>query len=280
MGRLLKRGGFSLATAMAVVALMASPAPAQNSMFPKGAPSGMNMSQLMSQLNSMGLGGMSGGMGGMSGGSMSGGLGGMSGGLGSISGGSMGGGGMGGMSGGLGGGGVSGNNFGGTRAGSNFGQNSGMGMGAQGQGNFVGRNANQFVGMNAMTGSNMQGGMNGGRQNFLGGNRGGLNLDGQQNFNQNGGMQQQVPLRAQQRIAFEYPRLAHPAMQTQVETRFNKLTTRHPHIQGVKFEADDAGLVVLRGEVKSESAAKLAEKLVRLEPGVKSVRSELTFPAK
>lgn len=274
MSRLLRSVAFSLAAAFAAVALTASPAAAQNSMFPKGVPSGMNMSQMMSQLNSMGMGGMSGGMGGMSGG-----LGGMSGGLGSMSGGaggSMGGGSMGGMSG---GGGVSGNNFGGARVGSNFGANSGMGMGAQGQGNFIGRNANQFIGMNAMTGSNMQGGMNAGRQNFLGGNRGGLNLDGQQNFNQNGGMQQQIPLRAQQRVAFEYPKVAHPAMQTQVETRFNKLTARHPHIQGVTFAADESGVVVLSGEVKSEAAAKLAEKLVRLEPGVKSVRSGLTFPA-
>jgi hypothetical protein len=192
------------------------------------------------------------------------------------------------MSGGLGGGGVSGNNFGGTRAGSNFGANSGMGganagmgMGAQGQGGFIGRGANQYVGMNAMTGGNMQGGFNGGGQNFLGGNRGGsgFNQRNGQNFNQNGSQQQQlVPIRAQQRIAFDYPKLATPAMQAQMETRFNKLTIKYPAMRAVAFATDDAGVVTLRGEVKSASAARLAENLVRLEPGVKSVQNELTFP--
>jgi osmotically-inducible protein OsmY len=88
-----------------------------------------------------------------------------------------------------------------------------------------------------------------------------------------------VPIRAQQRIAFEYPKITAPAMQTQAQVRFNKLTANSPAMRGVTLAAEDGGVVVLKGQVASESAAKLAEKLVRLEPGVKSVRSELTFPA-
>jgi len=263
-----------LVAGLCLLALGATPAMAQSSsMFGKGGSGsfgGMNMSQLMSQFGGMGgSGGMSGGMGGMSGG-----MGGMSGGMSGMSGGMSGG--MGGMSGGSG---VSGNNFGGSRAGTGFGANSGgMGMQGQGQGNFVGRNANQFVGMNAMTGGNMQG-MNGGRQG-LNGNRGGNNLNGMQNFNQNGGQQQQlIPLRAQQRVAFDYQRPSIPMMQNQVQTRFDKVTVRNPAFRGVTFAADPSGSVVLRGEVKSQAAARVAEKLARLEPGVKSVRSELTFPA-
>jgi hypothetical protein len=229
-------------------------------------PKGMDINQLLSQFG--GMSGLSGGMGSLGG--MSGGMSGLSSGLGGMSGG------LGGAAGGLGGGGVSGNNFGGVKAGSNFGANSGMGLGGQGQGNFIGRNANQFVGMNAMTGAGMQGGA--GLQNFNGGNRGGMNLNNLQNFNQNGGQQQLVPIRAQQRIAFDYPKVAAPAVQTQVQVRFNKLTAKFPALHGITFAADEAGVVVLSGEVKSASAAKLAEKLVRLEPGVKSVRSELTYP--
>lgn len=244
-------------------------------MFPKGGSGGLSSSQLSQLMSQFGGGGASGGMGG---GGMSGGLGGMSSSLGgnSIGGSSLGGSG-GGMSGGFGG--TGGNSFGGNRGGSGFGGNSGMGGQGQGQGNFVGRNGNQFVGANGMTGANLQGGFGSGMQNFSGGNRGGLNFNNSQNFNQNGGQQQQlVPIRARQRIAFDYTKVAAPEMQTQVQVRFNKLTSNYPSMRGVTFAADEAGLVVLSGEVKSASVAKLAQNLVRLEPGVRSVRNELTYP--
>ncbi len=279
----------ALALAAFVVSLGAgSTAHAQgSSMFPKGFGQSQ-LQQIMSQFGgSGGLGGMSGmgGMGGMSGG-MGGGLSsGMSGGsFGGLS--ASGGGSLGGMAGGMGGGmgGVSGNNFGGSRAGSGFGANAGgagMGMMGQGQNGFVGRNnAGQFVGMNNMTGG-MQG-MNGNRQMLNGGNRNLGGLNGMQNFNQNMGSQAQsqpIPLRAQQRIAFEYPRATAPVVTTQVQARFNKLSVGNPAMKGVTFESGANGSVVLRGEVASQSAARIAEKLARLEPGVKSVRSELTYPA-
>jgi osmotically-inducible protein OsmY len=46
----------------------------------------------------------------------------------------------------------------------------------------------------------------------------------------------------------------------------------------VHFTLDDSGQVVMTGQVKSEEQARLAENVVRLEPGVNKVRNELTYP--
>lgn len=42
--------------------------------------------------------------------------------------------------------------------------------------------------------------------------------------------------------------------------------------------AMDGGAVVLRGRVKDEDEARLVEGMVRLTPGVRDVKNELTFP--
>lgn len=175
-----------------------------------------------------------------------------------------------------------GNNRGGT--GSGFGNNA--------QGGFVGRNVNpnQFIGMNQNTGGNGQG-MNGMQSMFggQGGNRGLGGLGGRggnnpvlNNFDQNQnsqGQNQQQSLRARQKIAFTYTNPRTAGIHTHVQQRFGKLTERNVAMKNVQFAAEGSGTVVLRGQVASQADAKLAEKLVRLEPGVKSVRSELTFPA-
>ncbi len=46
-------------------------------------------------------------------------------------------------------------------------------------------------------------------------------------------------------------------------------------LNGLKIQVDQNGVVVLRGQVESEHARRLAENLVRLEPGVREVRNEL-----
>lgn len=218
------------------------------------------------------MSGMGGGFGGM------GGLGGMSGGMGGM------GGGFGGMGGNSGFGGM-GNNRGGM----------GGGFGANAQGGFVGRNTNpnQFIGMNQNTGGNAQG-MNGLQSMFggQGGNRGLGSLGGRggnspvlNNFDQNqnnSAQNQQQSLRARQKVAFTYtnPRtISNIGIHTHVQQRFGKLTERNVAMKNVQFATEGSSTVVLRGQVASQSDAKLAEKLVRLEPGVRSVRSELTFPA-
>lgn len=194
--------------------------------------------------------------------------------------GGMGGGfGSGGMGGGFGGIGGTGANRGGTGFGnSGFGNNQG-----NNQGGFVGRNTNpnQFVGQNQMTGGN-QGLLNSGnaRQNLLGalGNRSGAQ-NSSQNFNPSNSGQNSAPmLRARQKVAFDFPKPPHTEIQTVVQTRITKLSTKNPALKDVTFLLDHRGTLVLQGEVASESAARLAAKLVRLEPGVKAVRSELTYP--
>jgi hypothetical protein len=271
------------AAACAASLLAASTAMAQSSMFGSGSVSNRNSMGGMTSPSSgfSGMGGM-GGLGGMGGGF--GGMGGGFGGMGSGMGGGMGNGfgGMGGNSG-FGGMGGMGNNRGGTGA--------GFGNMGNAQGGFVGRNANanQFIGMNQNTGGNGQG-MNG-LQSLMGGQGGNRGLGGlgsrganpaPNNFDQNQnpqGQSQQPSLRARQKIAFSYPKPRVAGIHTQVQQRFGKLTDRNVAMKNVRFATEGSGTVVLRGQVASQADARLAEKLVRLEPGVKSVRSELTFPA-
>lgn len=242
-----------------VLSLAASPLAAQsNSMFGSN-----SVSNRGSSSSSSGMGGFgNSGFGSQGGGSGSGGLGG----LGAI-------GGLGGLS--QGGFGGAGGNRGG--AGGNTGSAFGNNQGAN-QGGFIGRNADpsQFIGLNTLTGGN-QGQLNSGRRNSQGGlgNRN-TNLNGMQNLNPaNSGQNQAPSLRARQKVAFEYPKRQPAQVQTAVRLRIGKV----PPLKHVTLSVDDEGAIVLSGEVASESAARMAEKLVRLEPGVKSVRSELTFPA-
>lgn len=173
---------------------------------------------------------------------------------------------------------------GGNRSGTGFG-NSGSGFGnnqGANQAGFIGRNVNpnQFIGLNTLTGGN-QGQLNNGRQNVLGalGNRN-ANLTGLQNLNPpNSGQNQPTPLRARQKIAFEYTKPQPAAIHSAVQLRLGKFTARNALLKNITVSVDDRGVAVLHGNAGSVSTARLAENLVRQEPGVKSVRSELTYPA-
>lgn len=196
----------------------------------------------------------------------------------------LGGGGTGGFGSGFGAAGSGGTGMGGANRGqTGMGANGARNQGGANQGNFVGRNGdpNQFIGINNLTGGNA--GQNNNRQSQRGqGNRNGNNGNNgnTQNQNMNAANNNQMPaLRARQKIGFAFTRPQTARLQTQIQTRFAKLTQRNANLKDVTFSTDESGAVVLQGEVASASAAKLAEKLVRLEPGVKVVRSELTYPA-
>jgi hypothetical protein len=160
-------------------------------------------------------------------------------------------------------------------------------MGQQG-GGFLGRNTNQqqFLGGNNQ-GQNQ--GMNQGRMgangmaNLLGntnrgGNRGGMNLMNSQMGNFGGSNTNQAPvIRPRQRVAFDYPAPKSEALQTSLQGQITKVSIKNPRLSNVMVTTNAGGEVVIRGAVKSEADAKLAENLVRLEPGVRSVRNELTF---
>lgn len=188
---------------------------------------------------------------------------------------------------------ATGNGFGamGNGGGMGMGQQ-GMGMGGNQQGgNFLGVNANQFLGssaggqnqqggrngMNGMNGMGMNG-MNGG--NRAGGNRGGLNtMNSMMNGMNSGANNRQQPMvRPRQKVAFDYPAPKVEEIHTNMNTQLQRIAIKNPGLSNVMLTSEGPGQMVLRGVVKSEADAKLAANLVRLEPGVRSVRSELTFP--
>jgi osmotically-inducible protein OsmY len=189
---------------------------------------------------------------------------------------------------------ASGFGMGGTQSGFGMGTQTGMGTGQTGRNNTGMGNtqgANSFLGANnnpnSFLGRNNQGQQSGQNNQFGQGGRGG----GQRGMDQslqnllNGGGQygqsnanQKTTVRPQQKIAFDHPTLKTPAVVEKIETRIAKLSTRYPKLKSVEVAAGEDGVVVLRGTVDSESSAKVAESFVRLEPGVKAVQNELTFP--
>jgi len=163
-----------------------------------------------------------------------------------------------------------------------------FGQDATGTGGFVGQNfgTGNFVGQaNAANGqgqglnqrgnqNNQRGGVNRAVQQQLnGGGFGGQNNFGGQN---GGGASQQIVIRPQQRIAFDFPKPAADQIIGNTRTRFSKLASRQPALAGVGIAMNAEGVAVLTGSVVSEDQRRLAEQLVRLEPGVRNVENNLT----
>jgi len=86
-------------------------------------------------------------------------------------------------------------------------------------------------------------------------------------------------IRVRQQIAFPHPQLKLNAVMVNVRQSFAKMQTRRPELASVSMEVADDGAIVLRGEVKSAAARRLAGALVYLEPGVREVRNELKVAA-
>ncbi len=156
-----------------------------------------------------------------------------------------------------------------------------------GQGGFIGQadNAGRFIGnqnagQQSIQGTSMSGGQFGGSQ-F--GSRGqqGQNGQGQNGFNQQGNFNQQSrrTIRPQQRIAFDYPQRAQAEIQTDLSGQFQRLQTTRPELEGVEVQLAANNQVILRGQVRTEEDKKLAAMLARMEPGVRSVKNELTIEA-
>jgi hypothetical protein len=76
-------------------------------------------------------------------------------------------------------------------------------------------------------------------------------------------------------VAVETP----AAVQSNLQTILDR-STQVVTAAGVQVVAEGGGAVTLRGAVKDEDAARLAEGMVRLTPGVRDVRNELTYPSK
>ena len=83
-------------------------------------------------------------------------------------------------------------------------------------------------------------------------------------------------VRPQQRIAFDFPARNSNAIESTLKSRFGVVASRQAGLNGVTITSEAEGVVVLSGEVNSEDSKRLAGVLARIEPGVRSVRNELT----
>ena len=176
---------------------------------------------------------------------------------------------------------------GGMQAGNNLsgGQTTGNAFrtsGANGQQQSVnGQNRNAQGNANRLGQSGLGRGNNRLGQNGLG--RGGRNQN--QNINsigngQGNNAEPQAQVRIRPQISFNYSTRPTPTVNSAIQTQFTRITRRGSDFSNIDFELGDAGVVVLRGTVPSDQTARLAAALVRLEPGVRTVRNELqTVPS-
>jgi osmotically-inducible protein OsmY len=145
-----------------------------------------------------------------------------------------------------------------------------------GQGGFIGTsdNAGRFIGQQTAGQQSLQGGAMSGLSQLASqfGSRGQDGFNQQSNFNQ----QSRRTIRPQQRIAFEYPQRGQEAIQTNLSAQFERLQTSRPELQAVEVVLGASNEVILRGQVQSEDDKKLAAMYARMEPGVRSVKNELT----
>ena len=181
------------------------------------------------------------------------------------------------------------------------GQNGGVGVTSTGQRNgFVGGsdNSGRFVGQSQAGRQQINqanlGGMRGGQGNGRGQNNNGGNGNNP-NQNANGGgfggstpVAPQRVIRPQQRVAFTYPSPPPAKTTASINNRFQTLASQIPRgaanrgisnrmeLKGVTVQTPVAGEVVLKGTVTTEDARKLAGIMAKLEPGVRSVRNDIT----
>lgn len=157
-------------------------------------------------------------------------------------------------------------------------QQSAFGLQGQGQQNgMVGaRNTQQFLGANQAGQQNQQQNQNRNRNN-RGRQNQGMDPNDPNGFNQQGQAQDsRRSIRPQQKVSFDVPTIPYEELNTTLNSRFDRVT-RQPALRGVTVDLDADGVVVLRGEVATPSQKQLAANMVRLEPGVKKVRNELTL---
>jgi hypothetical protein len=148
----------------------------------------------------------------------------------------------------------------------------------------VGQQNSRFVGMaqaaQNQPGSNPNQFNRPGQNRTAGARRTGQNAN-QANNNPGGGAAanpaQGRSIRPQLHVAFVAPRATVQSTAGVVATRFDKLASRSG-FEGVSVETE-GNMLILRGHVDSADAKRLASTLARLQPGVRSVRNDLTVKA-
>lgn len=84
-------------------------------------------------------------------------------------------------------------------------------------------------------------------------------------------------IRVQQRLAFEVPARPQSSVTAGLRQRLSLIVARRPQLAGVQFELRPDGRVRLTGRAPDEHQKRLAELLVRMEPGVSGVINEITI---
>jgi osmotically-inducible protein OsmY len=166
-----------------------------------------------------------------------------------------------------------------------FGQTGSMGFGGTGQSgsNFVGRNTgtnNQFVGRSGQTGQQTSR-STASRRSTTGRQFQSRNTSAD-DVNENVGGESSnsrtrriVVPRYQIDFAFEQP--TDVEVSASLRTTLDRFAKSNADLGPIQFDVENGREVVLRGEVESEQARRLAENLIRLEPGIRNVRNELTI---
>lgn len=157
-------------------------------------------------------------------------------------------------------------------------QQSTFGLQGQSQQNgMVGaRNTQQFLGANQAGQQNQQQQNQSRNRNSRGRQNQGMDPNDPNGMNQQGQEDSRRSIRPQQKVSFDVPKIPYEELNTTLNSRFERVT-RQPALRNVTVDLDADGVVVLRGEVTTPSQKQLAANMVRLEPGVKKVRNELTL---
>jgi hypothetical protein len=179
---------------------------------------------------------------------------------------------------------------------------SGVGVTSAGQRNtFVGGsdNSQRFVGQSQAGRQQANqanlGGLRGGQGGQGGRGQNGANGNNPNQQNANGGgfggstpVSPQRVIRPQMKVAFSAPSPMPAKTTASINNRFQKLAVQIPRgsanrgisnraeLKGVTVQTPEAGEVVLKGTVATEDARRLAAIMARLEPGVRSVRNDIT----
>ncbi|RMG41760.1 MAG: BON domain-containing protein [Planctomycetota bacterium] len=82
-------------------------------------------------------------------------------------------------------------------------------------------------------------------------------------------------IRVQQRLAFDAPKLPVRTVSTDLQRRLSLIGRRRPVLASVRFEIQYDGRIRLTGKAPDEHQKRLAELLVRMEPGVREVVNDI-----
>ncbi len=107
------------------------------------------------------------------------------------------------------------------------------------------------------------------------GGRGGMNNQ----FGNNQNNRNQSKIRTSVKLGFSAPPMTNTARSTQIQTRLAKIPTTVAGASGIQVSMEGR-TAVLRGTVASQADERMMQRMVSLEPGVSTVRSELNYPGK